>query len=168
MTTHMPLSRCLVGLLIVFALVPSSASAGPPPATNAQTSRLAVDSLAIAAKFWTSDLPGLRVFAVDIRLIRIATGESGAIGTADRATRSVWIPTGSGSDYLARIQGCTIIVHEVGHVLGIAHSPDPRSVMGAELGSREVVYDCYRRFLPDGKMREWRANVGGAAVWLTR
>jgi len=161
-------ARLLLFVLVVLAAVPSNAQAGPPPAERALTSRLAVDSLKIAAAFWRSDLSDVRVFAVDIRLIWAATGNPSAAATADAAMRAVWIAEGSSSQYLVRIAACSEVVHEAGHVLGVEHSAAPRSIMGTELSDREVVYECYRRFLPPGKMREWRENADGPAIWMTR
>ena len=42
------------------------------------------------------------------------------------------------SKYIGEYEKLEVLVHELGHVLGAAHSPEPRSVMRPKLGDRRV------------------------------
>lgn len=51
---------------------------------------------------------------------------NGFLGLADRASCRVWVARWVGDD---RELTCHVVMHELGHVAGVEHSANPRSVM---------------------------------------
>jgi hypothetical protein len=158
--------RYLVTALVALALCAPSASAAELPTDQPQHTTRVTESLRIARAFWGVDRPA-RIYAVSHAVLSAATGDEMVAGGA--VGDSIWLTTEALRDntYEARIATCTFIVHEYGHVLGMGHSHNPKSVMGEGSEVNAVVYGCYKRFMPKGKARQWRKERG-APIWLTR
>lgn len=161
----MSVMRYLLATLIAVTLLPSTASAALPT-DRPQTSTRVTESLRIAREFWRVDAP-VKVYGATGAALAAETGAVGAVGGA--LGLDIWLSAESLADntYASRIEVCTSIVHEYGHALGIGHSTNRASVMFAEPELNDVVYGCWKRFMPKGQARRWRA-LRGVPHWLTR
>jgi hypothetical protein len=153
------LTFALTAALIVAA--PTVARADLPTNRPLQTARV-TESLRIAGEFWQQQ-PAcgvVRVFAATEAALNAgdpegpARGES-VIARSRSSDCTIWI-----SDVLReahfgyRIETCSDIVHEYGHLLGFRHDDGPLSVMNPVI---PTVYGCYHRFLPHGQGWWWRS-----------
>ena len=116
------------------------------------------ESLRIAQEFWGGETPhctAIRVYYAPLKgdivgLTRKPKLDEPAVKCP------IWITDlYNWNDYFARIEMCTTIVHEYGHLLQRRHDTTKNSVMNESLDYIEV-YACYRRFLPRGEGRAWR------------
>lgn len=179
--------RALLAALACLAVLPASAVATDDghsdwtqvdhfglPTNNPQFTLRAGESFQIARKFWNDASPPCaspRIYTAPQPEIAAATETPHAVGTTDWC--SIWIPEDLMFEHtwLARIRACTIVVHEYGHTLriyGRGHAKQHGSVMYPTIAAHEAVYACYRRFLPKGKGREFREEVGRKPLFLHR
>lgn len=109
--------------LTVFALIALAALAYTP---NADAGWRINRSLQIAQTVWHPTCGTLTLGYGDP--IREGAGDA-AGGWATAGDCAIKIPNGSHYEF---VELCTVILHEAGHVAGMGHSPNPRSVMYAE------------------------------------
>lgn len=136
------------------------------PTEQPQYTLRAGESFQIAKQFWGgAELPctDARVYVASQAQMAAATGNGAAVGATDWC--SLWVVDELVAErtWYARIRTCSIIVHEYGHALrvyGAGHSTQRGSIMYPDFQPNEVVYACYRRFLPQGQGRAFRKMVG--------
>lgn len=114
---HLPEGRQRRHVRLLAALIVTLMLAAPAPA---QAGWRIDRAKAIAAKVWQNPCHG----KVTIRWAPLAEGAASASVALCRITfddryRLDWPPF------------CTLMIHEYGHLAGVAHSPNPRSVMFA-------------------------------------
>ncbi len=144
----------LLAILVVLVVASPARAAMMPPADRAPHAQMTAAVAAVAADFWGAPRP-LRILPATGAELERATGQPNASGTAHGDT--IWIHDRWLSDavtsYETRIAICTAGVHEDGHLRGLAHSSDPRSVMFAIQRHGHVVHGCYARFVAAAKRR---------------
>jgi hypothetical protein len=158
---------------VLVALVPAATARADypaPPLTRPLTGLRYTESLRIAEEFWeATPACAVRFYAATDRELRASTGRAAYAAVRDVQVGDecpVWIgPDLAAAVYDNRIDACSVIAHELGHLLGFPHDPDPGSVM-YPLGP-PLVYGCYRRFLPRGYGLAWREEHG-PPVWSHR
>ncbi len=148
--------RYLLPAIIFLALAVAAPveAAMMPPADRAPHAQMTAAVAAVAADLWGAPRP-MRILPATSAELERATGQPNASGTAHGDT--IWIHdrwlSDAATSYEARIAICTAGVHEDGHLRGLAHSSDPRSVMFASQRHGHVVYGCHERFAPAAKRR---------------
>lgn len=158
--------RTVYALILLLIVAPATASAQIQQVDTTRTR----ESLRVAQQLFdqTPACGTPKIYLADPSDMK-GSGRQDALGVAEPSicvillNRRMYQGTGT---YETRIHVCNVIAHEYGHVLGFMHGP-PTSVMREEYDLRSVVYGCYKRFLPRGKAREWRANHG-RSMWLSR
>ena len=148
----MRLPRVLVTMtLTVLAAVALASPAGAQDAVLAMDqpvdSTRTRESLRIAEGFFGMPVPcgRVRVYRADL-----GVGSAGTVvgATSRQDLCAIWLDDGyEPAGWRGRVRGCTILVHEYGHLLGLHHVVDPRSVMH-EHPTFVTVRGCYRRFRP--------------------
>lgn len=145
---------------LAFIALLSAAFSGPPPAGGQEpepnpsppTDRPVDDtrtreSLRIAERFFGAqpECGPVHVYRADL-----GAGTDNALrgATARPDLCSIWLHDGyQPRGWRARVDGCTQLVHEYGHLLALHHVDDPRSVMQPQ-PTWVTIPDCYRRFRP--------------------
>jgi hypothetical protein len=107
----------------------------------------------------------LHIYIADLHALGDAAVSAMALCT-------IWLGQDQGNTPTARIYWCTILAHELAHILGYtdpigvrsvdghidhSHSPDNHALMYTAAGNN-VLYPCYQRFLPAGQGHSWRAH----------
>lgn len=162
---------CILITLATCASASAAATADAPEGAQLLTTTRAAESLRIAQEFWRVRTPCVRVFSAKSKALAEWTGTRDA--TVLGATRAGGCAVYVNSlrllaSFVYRISTCTTIVHELGHVLGLIHAPDdPQSIMNDYHDDNEVVWGCWKRFMPRGRSRWWR-SLYGAPAWLYR
>jgi hypothetical protein len=140
---RIPMRLAILTAALGLALAGGAAAAPPYPGERPPTAR-ETDAVAVAVAFWHARgldaraiCPrGLDVLEAD-DLTDTDVADGFVMGRA--ATCRLWVI--SGIDRFERL--CLIVTHEVGHALGIGHSPDGLGIMGAE--PTEVPWSCQVR-----------------------
>ncbi len=134
--------------------VPESTVAGDPGATSAPAGRVSVAdnpwlvaaSMRVAEAYWPANECNGRtvVLVMSTASLDALRGDTiaRADGNADRCRIRVAREHVDG-----RIDLCTVLVHEVGHVHRVAHNNNPKSVMFAG-GLERASHVCMRQFKP--------------------
>lgn len=118
------------------------------------------DSLSVAESFWRTTpvaCPlGVTVYQTD--------STDSAYTSPEGAPCSIWIGTETLTEpgWDGRVDTCNAIVHEFGHLLGYAHSTNPRSIMHPS--PSVVAQVCLRRFRPKPR-KGWHYSPVRLAVW---
>lgn len=166
--------RILVAAVVALALAPSAAAAAatsidPTPLTSSRIT----ESVRIAEDFWgTTPVAcpsGIEVYSASIT----DDPEIAGFTSPEGAPCSIWIAEDmlADTDWTARVETCDLIVHEMGHLLGMRyadnpddpiHSADPRSIMNAAPSA--TVRACNTRFRPRAGKGQHHSRV----VWATR
>lgn len=158
------LARSIIFIAFLACIVGGSAAdaLATLPTDKPQFTVRASESMRIAREFWNAESPcgAVNIYRATGDQMSAVTGKEHTAGMTDWC--HIWTPIGD-NGWMDRIQSCTIVVHEYGHVVrayGYDHAAKHGSVMYPELELNEVVYGCYKRFLPKGKGREFRELVG--------